>query len=183
MLWRNAGIRCSKAIEPNLALLYHRHVRVIDLFLSRAILEIAGGTISAIFVGLGLVATGMMEMPRDIVLMLCAWLLLMWFTIGIGFLVGAFSERTEVFDRLYHPFLYFYLPVSGAFYMVDWLPTYLQKFVVWIPTVTITEMLRHGYWGTSVHTYEKPAYVSVLSLVLMLAGLLLARDAKNRIGK
>ena len=45
LVWRNTAGRCSKAIEPNSSLLYHRNVRVLDLFLARAILEIAGATI------------------------------------------------------------------------------------------------------------------------------------------
>lgn len=49
LVWRNSASRCALAIEPNQSLLYHRNVRVIDLFLSRVILEIAGATISFCF--------------------------------------------------------------------------------------------------------------------------------------
>ena len=46
LLWRNTIGRCGNAVEPNRALMHHRNVRVIDLFLARIILEIAGASIS-----------------------------------------------------------------------------------------------------------------------------------------
>src|SRR5579862_4699237 len=45
LLWRNTIGRCTMAVEPNTALLYHRNVRVMDLFLARIMLEIAGVTL------------------------------------------------------------------------------------------------------------------------------------------
>ena len=46
LMWRNVAGRAAKAIEPNLSLLYHRNVKIMDLFLARIILEISGNTIS-----------------------------------------------------------------------------------------------------------------------------------------
>ena len=46
LLWRNMPGRCIKAMRPNVALLYHRHVRPIDIYLARAGLEAAAGTMS-----------------------------------------------------------------------------------------------------------------------------------------
>src|ERR1700738_981730 len=58
LVWRNAVNRCNLAIEPNLSLLFHRNVRVIDLFVARLLLEFAGATISfivltVIFISIG----------------------------------------------------------------------------------------------------------------------------------
>ena len=82
MLWRQATIRCGKAIEPNLGLLFHRNVKVLDLFFSRIILEVAGGTISTILIGVALVYCELIPLPKDTLLMVCSWLLLMWYTFG-----------------------------------------------------------------------------------------------------
>src|SRR5207245_35656 len=46
LLWRNCAGRCSMAIPPNMGLLFHRNVRVLDLMVSRILLEIAGATMS-----------------------------------------------------------------------------------------------------------------------------------------
>lgn len=181
MLWRNAAARCSKAIEPNTGLLHHRNVRVIDLFFSRVILEIAGGTVSTFIIGVGFTSTGLIDLPKDIVTMMMAWFLLILYTFCIGLVIGTLSERWDAFDRIYHPAMYFYLGISGAFFMVNWLPNSLKKLAVWVPTVSVTEMLRHGYFGDAVTTYEAPGYLCVVCLVLFLTGLLLAREAGYRV--
>src|SRR5437879_4888474 len=46
LLWRNTINRCGNAIEPNRALLHHRNVRVVDLFIARLLLEVGGATLS-----------------------------------------------------------------------------------------------------------------------------------------
>ncbi|MEG2974628.1 MAG: capsule polysaccharide export ABC transporter permease, partial [Comamonas sp.] len=46
LLWRNMPSRCIGAVGPNLALMYHRHVKVVDIFAARLLLEVAGATIS-----------------------------------------------------------------------------------------------------------------------------------------
>ncbi|NEK47505.1 ABC transporter permease, partial [Rhizobium leguminosarum] len=93
LVWRNSASRCALAIEPNQSLLYHRNVRVIDLFLSRVILEIAGATISFLFLTTLFVTLGMMEPPADITQIIGGWIYLSVFGIGLGFIVGALSER------------------------------------------------------------------------------------------
>src|SRR6478735_9076197 len=42
LLWRNMPARCINAITPNLSLMYHRNVKVLDVFASRLLLEAAG---------------------------------------------------------------------------------------------------------------------------------------------
>ncbi|MEM5787936.1 MAG: ABC transporter permease [Syntrophobacteraceae bacterium] len=181
MLWRNAATHCSRAIEPNQALLYHHNVRVLDLFSARVILEIAGGTISMMVLFIFFMSIGWLDIPVDILRMAFSWLLLIWLTYGLGLFVGAMSERFEVFDRLWHPFTYLFFPVSGAAFMVDWLPDNWARIVLWFPTVHVTEMLRHGYFGDQVQTYECPGYLMVFNLILLLIGLLLARETGRRV--
>jgi capsular polysaccharide transport system permease protein len=48
LMWRNAASHSSMAITNNKALLYHRVVLVIDVIITRILLEIAGATCSFI---------------------------------------------------------------------------------------------------------------------------------------
>ena len=181
LLWRNATARCLLAIEPNLALLYHHNVRVIDIFAARLLLEIAGGTISLIVITLTFNGIGWMRAPVDLMTMIIAWLLLTWFTIALGLVVGALSERSETFERFWHPVTYLLFPLSGALFMVEWLPARAQKYILWLPMVHATEMLRHGYWGNAVRTYEDPAYLMLFSFILFFIGLALVRETGRRV--
>lgn len=181
LIWRNAANRCSKAIEPNLALMYHRNVKVIDIFLARIVLEWAGATASLTVLTVFFASIGAMQWPGDIWLVSGGWLLLVWFSLGLGLIVGALSERSETFERTWHVVTYLLFPLSGAMFMVDWLPKAAQDAVLWLPMVHGVEMLRHGYFGEIIPTYENPAYFAVANLVLMLIGLALVRETGRRV--
>ncbi|WP_276320929.1 ABC transporter permease [Alkanindiges illinoisensis] len=172
LLWRNVANRCGKAVEANGALLFHRNVKIIDLMLSRIILEIGGATISFVVISVAFIALGLMELPDNIFLMLMAWLLTAWFATGLGFIVGVISEVSELFDRLWHAFTYILFGLSGVGFLVDWLPTGMQKVVLYIPMVHGTEMLRHGYFGDSIVTYEDPVFLILINISFTFFGLL-----------
>ena len=181
LLWRNAASRCSKAIEPNLNLMYHRNVKVIDIFLARVLLETIGGVASFSVLTLLFASIGAMQRPVDLALVLGGLLLLAWFALALGLIVGAISERSEVFERVWHIFTYLLFPLSGAVFMVHWLPRVAQEAVLWLPMVHGTEMIRHGYFGNMVPTYENPAYFAAINLVLTLIGLALVRETGRRV--
>jgi capsular polysaccharide transport system permease protein len=179
LLWRNASNRCAKAIEPNLSLLFHRNVKVIDLFVARLLLEIASGTVAFVLMSFGAFVCGWMALPVDLTTMVAAWSLLVWFAIGLGLIVGALTERSDMFDRIWHVITYLMFPLSGAFFMVDWLPKTYQEIVLWIPMVNAVEMLRDGYYGPLVRTHYSAGYLSLVNMVMLLVGLLLVRQTKN----
>lgn len=181
LLWRNAASRCAKAIEPNLSLLYHRNVRVIDLFASRLLLEIAGGTISLVVISLIFISIGWMNMPKDILMMVTAWLLLAWFAIGLGLVIGALSEMSEMFERVWHTVTYLMFPLSGAVFMVDWLPQQARQLVLWLPMVHGVEMLRHGYFGEIVNTHEDIGYFMTVNLIFLFFGLAVVTTTARKV--
>ena len=181
LLWRNAASRCSKAIEPNLSLMYHRNVKVLDIFLARVLLEVVGGVASLAVLTLFFAAAGFMPWPRDMALVLGGLLLLVWFALALGLIVGAISERSETFERVWHILTYLLFPLSGAAFMVHWLPRTVQDAVLALPMVHGVEMIRHGYFGNLVPTYENPAYFAAINLILLLIGLALVRETGRRV--
>ncbi|PAT36684.1 ABC transporter permease [Vandammella animalimorsus] len=181
LIWRTATNRCAKAIEPNRGLLYHRHVKVIDLFITRVLLELAGGTASFMLLTLIFSSLGMMSLPEDLLTVLLGWLLLGWLAFALGFIVGGLCERSDTFERIWQVINYLLFPISGAVYMVDWLAKPLQELVLWIPMVHGVEMVRHGFWGEAVTTHEDPAFFIVSNLALSLIGLALVRGSERRV--
>lgn len=181
LLWRNVANRCGKAVEANAALLFHRNVKIIDLMLARILLEMAGATISFMILSIVFISLGFMAMPADLYLMLTGWLLTACFAASLGLNVGVLSEMSEVFDRLWHAFTYILFGVSGAAFLVDWLPEGMQKFVLYIPMVHGTEMLRHGYYGNLIVTHEDPSYLIIFTLVMTIVGLAGIRYLSTRV--
>lgn len=171
LLWRNMPNRCSKAIEPNLALMYHRHVKVIDIFASRILLEIAGTTASFIMLGILFTAIGWIKPPEDILKIMFGWVMLAWFGAALALWIGALSERSEIIEKLWHPASYLLFPLSGAAFMVDWLPTTAQKLILLLPMVHGVEILREGYFGSMIHAHYDMSYMAITNLCLTLLGL------------
>lgn len=181
LLWRNASNRCAKAIEPNLSLMYHRHVKVLDIFAARVILELAGATASLAVLSCFFIGWGAMRAPLDLLTVVVSWLLLCWFSAALGLIVGAVSERSELFERVWHIVTYLMFPLSGAVYMVHWLPKQAQEVVLWFPMVHGVEGLRHGYFGSTIPTYEQPFFFLICNLGMTLFGLILVRQTANSV--
>lgn len=181
LVWRNTVSRCSLAIMPNLSLMYHRNVRVIDIFASRIILEVAGATFSFIVLTVFFVAIGWMKPPVDILKIMIGWLLLTWFGASLALAIGSLTERSEVVEKIWHPVSYLLFPLSGAAFMVDWLPPSLQQAVLLLPMVHGVEIIREGYFGDTVHAHYDIAYISIFSLCLTFIALALCRDAGRRV--
>ncbi|MCU0884056.1 MAG: ABC transporter permease [Beijerinckiaceae bacterium] len=173
LLWRNMPGRLIGSIGPNLALMFHRQVKVIDIFLSRLALEFMGATIS--FIVLTVLFTGIdwMALPEDLLQVCIGWLLLAWFGAGLAILLGALAEDYDIVEKLWHPFAYLILPLSGAAFTVDTLPPAGQQWILYLPMVNAIEYLREGYFGSVVHAHYDLAYL--ISVNLLLTGLGLAK--------
>jgi ABC-type polysaccharide/polyol phosphate export permease len=104
-----------------------------------------------------------------------------WFGASLALLIGAASVFSDVVERLWHPASYLLFPLSGAAFMVDWLPESLQRFVLLLPMVHGTEIIREGWFGNVVRTRYDLAYMATCCLVLSLAGLYVQREAGRRI--
>ncbi len=181
LLWRNMPGRCVNAIEPNRALMYHRQVRVIDIFASRIVLELLGVTTSFAVLSLLFIGVGWMKPPADLFKVLAAWFLLAWFGAALGLFLGAMSASSELVEKFWHPAAYLLFPLSGAAFMVDWLPPAAQAAVLWIPMVHAVEYLRDGFFGHSVRTHYSLAYLGGTCFVLTAFALAQERIASRRV--
>lgn len=181
LMWRNSTSRAVKAIEPNLSLMYHRNVKVIDVILARAVLELVGATSSFAILTFIFAILGAIRWPTNIMYVIGGWALLAWFSISLALIVGAISERSELIEKVWHIIAYLLFPLSGAVFMADWLPTPAREAVLWLPMVHCLEMVRHGFFGEIVPTYESLAYVTVANLVLSLIGLALVSETGRRV--
>lgn len=178
LLWRNCSFRGIKAIESNRSLLNHRNVKLMDIFAARMLLEVSGVTASFLAVMMVLFATGSIAAPHDVLVMLGGWLLMAWFSVNLGVILGCLSERTDLVERLWHPVSYFLLPVSGAFFMVSWLPGGWRGAIGLVPMVNATEMLRAGFFGPGTTTFFDAWYTTVFCACMSLVALLLVRDTR-----
>jgi capsular polysaccharide transport system permease protein len=175
LLWRNMPGRTSMAIASNLALMYHRNVKVLDIFISRILLEVCGATMSFMILCLFFISIGWMPLPEDIIKIVTGWLMLAWFGGALALTIGAMSEISEVIEKVWHPATYLLFPLSGAMFMVDWLPEKMQKIILLLPMVHGVEILREGYFGSAVTSHYDILYMGSICLCLTFLGLHLAQ--------
>jgi len=181
LLWRNCGSRCGLAISTNTSLLYHHNVRVIDLVASRIILEIAGCAIAFLVMTVLFVAIGLISPPEDLWLVMIGYILSAWIAASLGILIVGLSESSELFERLWHPAMYFMLPISGFGFMVDWLPVKIQKLALLVPMVNALEIMRQGFFGSKVRCHYELHGLIGFCLVATLVGLLLLNFFARRV--
>ena len=181
LMWRNSASRCSSAIEHNKPLLFHRNVQIIDVLLTRTILEIGGATGSFMVLSLFFIFIGWMPVPVDPLGVLGGWIMLAWFGASLAVLIGSAVAFSEVVDRLWHPAAYLLFPLSGAAFMVEWLPETLRGFVLLLPMVHGTEVIREGWFGNVVKTHYDLPYMTGCCLSLTLAALFVQREARHRV--
>lgn len=170
-LWRhlsNSGIR---VFSSNIGLLYHRHVTLLDIVLARLTLETFGTTTAMLFSYSVLVAIGALDVPADPTWVLCGWLSMAVLGGGTSMIFSILTEYSETTERFIQPIQYLILPLSGAFFMVDWLPNFTQDLALLNPTVHCYEMFRAGILGDEYTTHFTAWYPGLFGLVLFAIGL------------
>jgi len=172
--------RASSAIHSNLSLLYHRDVTLQDICLSRNLIEfVAVCGVLLVFLAAAFWLAG--EVPQSPFKIVAALLLMGLLGHGFSMTVAGFAALSEITDRIVHPLTYIMMPISGAFFMVAWLPPSWREPALWIPFVSIHELLRDGQFGDKIVSYYDIPYVLYWILGMNLIGLSTLRYARPRL--
>lgn len=179
-LWRHICSHSVHVLRSHSGLLYHRNVRMLDILIARVVLDSLGGMAGFTVAFIVLNILGYVENMQDPLASAGAWLLMTWFGWSFSLVVAGITELFEPAHHFVQPLLYITLPVTGAFYMVLWLPRSVQDVVMWSPLVHIFEMFRSGLFGEHMSAQWSAMYVIAWSLGLMAVGLPLLRIAQAR---
>lgn len=151
-LFRHLSQVGSHIYRNNMPFLYHRHISFIDVIVARALLEFIGTTAALVVVYTILVAFELLSPIKDAGLCVAGWFILAYLAFGLASVIAILSEAFDAAERFIQPFQYILLPLSGAFYMIDWLPTSAQHVAWFMPTAHCYEMFRAGFLGEEVRT-------------------------------
>jgi ABC-2 type transport system permease protein/capsular polysaccharide transport system permease protein len=177
LLWRNSPNRCIDAVRNNMSLLFHRQVRIIDIYTARILLEIMAASTSFIALGIIYYAFDWLAPPEDALQVLEGWALLGWFGAALALTIGGLSEKFDVVGKLWPPFAFLLFPLSGVAYIADALPPNIREIMLWLPMLNALEYLREGWFGSLMRAHYSIPYVIVFNLILSFIGLSLARQA------
>lgn len=176
LMWRNMPGRCIGARESIMPLLYHRQVKMLDVYLARVLLEFAAASASFVLLALAFWSMDLLLPPEDVVKVLAGWLLLAWFGVGLAFTIGGLSERFDIVGKLWSPLSYILFPLSGAAFLVDALPKNAQEIVLYLPMLHAVELIRDGYFGSAMRAHYDLFYLIAVNMLLSLTGLSLVRQ-------
>ena len=180
-LWRHTTARAVQCLRANASLLYHRQVKMLDLLVARVILEFYGALIAFIVIGFIFYSFDLYELPRDWLMFYVGWFYMLLFTMASALIIGSLTELYEWMEKLVGPFMYFMLPICGAFYMIEWLPTRAQPYLQYVPSVQAFEMIRAGQFGPSVTAHYDFAYATFINVALIAVGILLCRNVHRHL--
>lgn len=181
LAWRYGAGRTLAAVQSNIALLYHSRVTVFDLIVSRIMLEVVGATGSFAVLTLIFSSVGLIDFPHDLSFVALGWYLQIWFSVGLAFLVGALGAVYEVVDRIWHVTSYILFILSGAFFLVEWLPPAYREYALLMPTINNIELIRYGFVGDAMIPHYDIPYSAMFNLYLSFFALVSYLWVRNKI--
>jgi capsular polysaccharide transport system permease protein len=182
LMFRHVTSHAIYVVRTNGAMLYHRRVTPLDILIGRSGLELMGSLAAMASSFLILYTLGQLEWPRVFPLFLLGVLYMGWWSMAIALLVASASERSDLIEHIWQPISYMYMPISGFFYMADWLPTSARDLVLAVlPSLHSYEMIRAGLFGNQVVTYFDIPYVTLELAIITLIGLWLMRGVRQHL--
>ncbi|MGE0698339.1 MAG: ABC transporter permease [Hyphomicrobiaceae bacterium] len=179
-MWRHTSNTGVFMFRKSMSMLYHRNITLLDVWLARMALEGIGTTAALTAVSSVLLAADVIAPVQKPGHVVAAWLLLWWLGSAVALITACVTELNEMSERLIQPMQYMLVPLSGIFFMVDWMPETLQKALVYNPLTNCIELFRDGFFGDDVTTHYFPWYPVQWALVLTWLGLALLGRVKNR---
>jgi len=177
--WRSCVGRTAASIRANKGLLYHRNVTIIDILFTRALFEFSAVTVSLLALTVLFYFLHLINYPIDAFKIIIAWILLGWFFIASGLIASFLTEKSALFERIWHVLMYLTLPFTGALSMVSWLPIKIQELMLLSPMVNGIEMLREGYFGSGINAHYSWEYLVVCNILLTTVSLHLINKIKK----
>ncbi len=182
LIFRHITQGALYTVRSNAAMLYHRQVTPLDIFIGRQGLDLIGNVSACAISYLILYMIGVIDWPIDYPLLLIGFFYMSWWSLAVALLIVALSERSEIVEHIWQPISYMYLPISGFMYMADWLPASVRQIALTIvPSLNAFEMIRGGLFGNRIQTYYDIAYLSWILAIVTLIGLWLMRDVRKHL--
>ncbi|MBX9725831.1 MAG: ABC transporter permease [Rickettsiales bacterium] len=181
IIFRGIVNRAEGTLHGNLPLMYHKMVSIFDIAFARAVLELAGCFMSFIILISLIVSLGYTDLPPRPLMLIAGIAYVFFFSFGIALIIVGGTHDNRLLERLVHPFTYFMIPLSGAFFQIDWIPEPYRGYLLYNPLPQMFELVRYGAFETATPKYVNFTYITAWCLVLVLLGLIALRAVKRRL--
>jgi capsular polysaccharide transport system permease protein len=172
--------RIQGGYSSNQALLAFPPVQMFDVFLGRAILEIATWMLVTIILFFGMVLYGA-PFPVNVLKMISAIILLSGIAFGIGAcigMIGEFIPSIANFVKAPMRILYF---ASAIFYLPDAMPPKVRGFLYWNPVLHGITLFREGYYKGYKSDILDVNYLAIWSVCCVFVAFIVERAVRKPI--
>lgn len=181
IMFRQIFNRSDDSIQANLPLLYHRQVNIFNMQFARALIE-GAGTFATVGIMLGFSALiGLGKLPVRPLALMAGIGFMFWISFALSLLVCAGTHERRLVSYFVHPISYMMIPISGAFYRLQWLPDPYRTWMSWFPLTQIFELIRYGQFEVAEDTYVMPIYLVLVCTILTFLGLCAIRAVRPHI--
>ena len=177
-LWRHTTNHGPFLVRRSTGVLYHRPITILDVIVSRMMVEGAGTTAALLLVYSALWAVDVVPTIAHPFHLIAGWLGLFWLGAAFTLIVAAATEVSEAVEKFIAPAQYLLIPLSGVFYLTDWLPTRVQGIIAYNPISNCIEQFRYGFFGDDITAHFSPLYPAAFALVLTYFGLICLERAR-----
>jgi capsular polysaccharide transport system permease protein len=179
--FKNVMTRTQGGYGSNEALLSFPIVRVMDVFLGRALLELATWIMVSFMILGGLILLGEAQVPNNVLEMLEAVIALFCIGFGAGIVIGIAGEFWASLGSLLSMptrVLYF---TSGIFFLPERMPPGLRDIMAWNPIMHGITLFREGYYrGYESHLLDE-RYLFLWAVGAVLTALLLEKMTRRQL--
>ena len=177
--FRNVLNRTRRVYGSNENLLSFPVVKLFDIFLARALLELATWIVVSFILLGGLILIGWGPLPRDFIMMFSAVLALFFLGFGGGMVLGILAQFFPWVGTLLRiPFRLLYF-LSGIFYLPDRMAPALRDILSWNPVLHGITLFRMGYYENYDSFVFDREYLMGWIIGCLFMGLLATRVARK----
>jgi capsular polysaccharide transport system permease protein len=182
LIFRHVTGHSLYVVRQNSALLYHRSITPLDIFIGRCGIEVLGNLAAAVCSFTVFYMLDILRWPYDLPLMFAGFLFTAWWSLVVALIVSALSERHEIVEHIWTPISYVYMMISGFPFMAYWLPPGLRNIALTVDIPLLPyEMVRGGLFGDQIVTFQYPGYLAFVLAGLTVIGLWLMRDVREHV--
>jgi len=181
IMFRGMFNRAEGALESNAPLLYHKMVTVFDIMIARALLEAVGTSLSLVVLTALLISIGLADWPPRPLWLMLGLFFMFWFSFCLSLIIVSISHDNRTVGRMVHPVSYIMMPLSGAFYRVQWIPSPYREYLEWFPLPQIFKMSRYGYFESATDDYFSVSFLTASCLILSYIGLVAIKIVRGKV--
>jgi capsular polysaccharide transport system permease protein len=172
------------AVTANKDLFYHRQLTPLHMCIARSLTEFVGVTLAGCVVAVGAMTFGLLpplQDYQDLGLVLAGWTLIWAQAAAVALILAGLAEMFDVVERVAHIANYLTIPLTGAFYLISWMPLQVRPLLLSLPFIHGWEILRKGFFGTNIDAQWNLSVAFTWLFCEVFLGLLILGYARDKV--